>query len=59
MSFQELCEKYKKEICQYCINTNLEDCNICKTLDGVRCINYIKDKSKFNTEKPISCWQKW
>ena len=59
MSFQELCNKYKKEVCPYCINTNKEDCNICKTLDGVKCCGYKKDKSKININKLILYWQKW
>lgn len=59
MSFQKLCDKYKKEICPYCINTNLEDCNICKTLDGVKCCGYMKNKSKIKKEKPITYWKNW
>ena len=38
MSFQELCNKYKEEVCPYC--TQQGECNICKTLDGVRCSGY-------------------
>lgn len=51
MSFQELCDKYKKEICIYCKNDNINDCNICKTLDGVKCCGYMKDRSKFNLRR--------
>lgn len=51
MSFQELCEKYRKEICSCCKNENIGECNICKTEDGVRCSNYRKDKSKIKKTK--------
>lgn len=57
MSLQKLYDKYKKEICPYCKNTNKEDCNICKTLDGVKCCGYKKDRSKFNLRR-ASDWQK-
>ncbi|MCR5145957.1 MAG: hypothetical protein K6B70_01210 [Clostridia bacterium] len=56
MSFQELCKKYKEEICPYCKNKNIDDCKICKTLDGVRCSGYIKDKEKIKQIKPLSFW---
>lgn len=56
MSLQKLYDKYKKEICPYCKNANLENCNIGKTLDGVKCCGYKKDKSKIKKEKPVSCW---
>lgn len=46
MSFQELCNKYKKEICSYCKNKDMNKCNICKTDDGAKCCNYLKNKSK-------------
>lgn len=59
MSLQKLYDKYKKEICSYCKNANPEDCNICKTLDGVKCCGYKKDKSKIKKEKPVSCWVQW
>ena len=60
MSFQELCKKYEKEVCAYCINTNPDDCEIRKCGDSVKCVNYIKDKSKFKgNKKPISYWQGW
>lgn len=51
MSFHELCQKYKKEVCRYCSNTKYEECNICKTLDGVKCVNYIKNNSEINLMK--------
>ena len=58
MSFQELCKKYKEEICEYCMNKNIDDCEIRKTVDGAKCVNYIKDKSKVNENKePITTWQ--
>lgn len=56
MSLQELYKIYKKHICPYCKNTNSEDCRICKTLDGVKCCGYIKNKSKIKKEKPIIYW---
>ncbi len=56
MSFQELCNKYKKEVCPYCKNTNKEDCNICKTLDGAKCCGYIKDKNKIKRTKVNNCY---
>lgn len=60
MSFQELCKKYKEEICPYCKNNNINDYNIAKCTNGVKCVNYIKDKSKFSEiKKPISSWQSW
>lgn len=40
MSLQELCNRYKDEICPYC--TKQGECNICKTVDGVKCCEYKK-----------------
>lgn len=57
MSFQKLCEKYKEEICPYC--KNKKDCKICRTLDGVKCVNYIKDKSKIKKTKPENYYVGW
>ena len=54
MSFQKLCKKYKEEICSYCKNKNIDDCKICKTTDGVKCVNYIKDANKIKQTKPSS-----
>lgn len=51
MSFQELCVKYKQEICSCCKNKNSDECNICKSIDGVKCINYKRDKSKIKKTK--------
>lgn len=60
MSFQESVNKYEKEVCTYCMNTNPDDCEIRICGNGLRCVNYIKDKSKFKeNKKPISCWQGW
>lgn len=56
MSLQKLYDKYKKEICSCCKNANLEDCNICKTLDGVKCCGYIKDKNKIKRTKINNCY---
>lgn len=47
MSFQEACNKYKREVCSYCKNINSESCKICQSGDTVRCEHYQKDKSKF------------
>lgn len=55
MSFKELCNKYKKEVCPYCKNNNAEECNICKTLDGARCVNFIPDKKRFKKRYLESC----
>ena len=60
MSFQELVNKYEKEVCAYCINTNPDDCEIRVCVNGLKCVNYIKDKSKFKeVKKPVSSWQGW
>lgn len=60
MSFQELVNKYEKEVCAYCMNTNSDDCEIRVCVNGLKCVNYIKDKSKFKkVKKPISSWQGW
>lgn len=59
MSLQELYKIYKEHICPYCKNTNSEDCRICKTLEGVKCCGYMKNKSKIKKEKPIIYWQNW
>lgn len=60
MSFQELAKEYEKEVCTYCLNSNPDECEIRKCGNGVKCVNYIKDKSKFKeNKKPISCWQGW
>lgn len=56
MSFQDLCKKYKEEICPYCKNKNADDCKKSKTNDGVKCSNYIKDKSKIKRINPFSCF---
>ena len=56
MSFQNLCKKYKEEICPYCKSKNKDDCKICKTADGVKCANYIKDENKIRKTKPFSFW---
>lgn len=46
MSEQNLFNKYKQEICKYCLNKNNNDCHICICIDStVKCCNYIKDKS--------------
>lgn len=44
-SFKELCSVYIKEICPSCINKMTEECNICRTFDGVICCNYCRDKT--------------
>ena len=54
MPFQDLCKKYKEEICPYCKNNSKDDCKICETNDGVKCSNYIKDKNKIKQIKPFS-----
>lgn len=59
MSFQELCEKYKKEICPYCINKDNYECNICKTKDGVRCYAYVSRHKEERKWRPIENWQRW
>lgn len=59
MSFQELIDKYKTEVCSCCKNTNLKDCNICKTIDGAKCCGYIKDKSKIKKLKMNNCYVEW
>ena len=59
MSFQDLCKRYKEEICSCCMNANVSECEIRKTLNGVKCVNYIKDKSKIKRVKPINCYVEW
>ena len=59
MSFQELVNKYEKEICKYCMNTNTDDCEIRKMINGVKCVNYIKDKSKIKRTKPENYYVGW
>lgn len=57
MSKQELFNKYKQEICKYCINKNNDDCNIHITVDSTaKCCNYIKDKSKFKKKHKLTEW---
>lgn len=59
MTFQKLCKKYKEEICPYCKNRNESDCKICKTIDGVKCNNYLKDKDKIKKTEPEDYYVKW
>ena len=57
MNTQQMFDKYKKEVCNYCINNNQEDCNICiKRNLTVICENYIKDKSKFKKRHKVEEW---
>lgn len=57
MSKQELFNKYKQEICKYCLNKNNDDCNIHITVDSTaKCCNYIKDKSKFKKKHKLTEW---
>ena len=59
MSFQKICEKYKEEICPYCKNNNINNCDIRKCTDGVKCVNYIKDKSKIKKTNPENYYVEW
>lgn len=59
MSFQELCEKFKKEICPNCALKNQNYCNICKTPDGVKCYAYESKTKKERKYKPAKDWQRW
>lgn len=59
MSFHDLCKRYEEEICSCCMNTNIDDCEIRKTLNGVKCVNYIKDKSKIKRVKEVNCYVEW